>query len=63
MRLFQGWVLRIFKNAWFNRFARKEGLTDSMLSKVIQQAEAGLIDIGPFSESCGGVPGVIRCTD
>lgn len=36
--------MRIYKNTWFNRFARKERLTDAMLQHVITQAEQGLID-------------------
>ena len=36
--------MRIFKNAWFERFAKKENLTDAMLKKAIYQAEKGLID-------------------
>ncbi|NJN23210.1 MAG: type II toxin-antitoxin system RelE/ParE family toxin [Acaryochloridaceae cyanobacterium RL_2_7] len=33
-----------FKNAWFNRFSRKERLTDEMLASAVRRAEAGLID-------------------
>ncbi len=36
--------MRIFKNAWFQRFARKERLTDEMLVEAVTQAEKGLID-------------------
>ena len=36
--------MRILKNIWFNRFARKEGITDAMLHKSIEQAEKGLTD-------------------
>ncbi len=36
--------MRILKNIWFERFARKERITDAMLHKVIQAAEQGLID-------------------
>lgn len=35
---------RIFKNGWFQRFARKEKLSDEMLVEAIRQAEAGLVD-------------------
>lgn len=35
---------RIFKNGWFQRFARKEKLTNAALVAAIEQAEAGLID-------------------
>ena len=36
--------MRIFKNAWFERFARKQRIDDSALSEVIERAERGLID-------------------
>jgi hypothetical protein len=36
--------LRIFKNAWFQRFARKEKITDRVLVEAITRAEKGLID-------------------
>ena len=36
--------MRIIKNIWFERFARKERITDAMLRKAIQAAEQGLID-------------------
>lgn len=37
-------VLRIFKNVWFNRFARQEKLTDEVLIEAITRANKGLID-------------------
>lgn len=37
-------ITRIFKNGWFERFARKEKLTDSALREAIQRAESGLVD-------------------
>ena len=37
-------MLRIFKNAWFHRFARKEQLTDAVLRKAVLQVEQGLVD-------------------
>jgi hypothetical protein len=37
-------LVRIFKNGWFKRFARKEGLLDSALAEAVAQAESGLID-------------------
>lgn len=40
----EGSITRIFKNGWFERFARKEGLTDAALSEAVAQAESGLID-------------------
>jgi len=37
-------VARIFKNGWFERFARKEKLRDAALVEAVSRAEAGLID-------------------
>ncbi|EAQ4377984.1 type II toxin-antitoxin system RelE/ParE family toxin [Salmonella enterica subsp. enterica serovar Javiana] len=36
--------MRIFKNAWFERFARKQRITDRVLHDAIERAEKGLID-------------------
>ena len=36
--------MRIFKNAWFSRFADKEGITDSELTEAVNLLEAGQID-------------------
>jgi hypothetical protein len=36
--------LRVFKNAWFGRFARKEKLSDTQLWNAVQDAERGLVD-------------------
>lgn len=36
--------MRIFKNSWFNRYARKERLSDEVLQRAVSQAEQGLID-------------------
>lgn len=36
--------MRIFKNAWFERFARKQKLDDVALRDAIQRAEQGLVD-------------------
>ena len=36
--------LRIFKNAWLDKFARKEGISDASLCEAIRRAESGLID-------------------
>lgn len=36
--------MRIFKNAWFERFARKQSLADNALLHAIERAEQGLID-------------------
>ncbi|EDT5580287.1 type II toxin-antitoxin system RelE/ParE family toxin [Salmonella enterica subsp. enterica serovar Kokomlemle] len=37
-------IVRIFKNAWFERFARKQCITDRALHDAIERAEKGLID-------------------
>lgn len=34
----------MFKNGWFERFARKERLADEALSDAVQRAEGGLVD-------------------
>jgi hypothetical protein len=36
--------MRVFKNAWFERFALKRGITDKVLLETIRRAEQGLID-------------------
>lgn len=36
--------MRVFKNKWFMRFARKEGLADAQLCEAVNRAERGLID-------------------
>ena len=36
--------MRIFKNGWFERFARKQGISDQSLLEAIKRAEQGLID-------------------
>jgi len=35
---------RIYKNAWFEKFARKEKIEDATLVEAIRNAEKGLID-------------------
>ncbi|MDB5582323.1 MAG: addiction module toxin RelE [Bradyrhizobium sp.] len=37
-------MTRIFRNGWFQRFARKEKLSDDALVEAIARAEQGLID-------------------
>lgn len=34
----------MFKNAWFDRFARKQGVADNALIELVVRAERGLID-------------------
>ncbi|UXT00626.1 type II toxin-antitoxin system RelE/ParE family toxin [Agrobacterium tumefaciens] len=36
--------MRIFKNAWFERFARKQRIADAALLDAVQRAERGLVD-------------------
>lgn len=36
--------MRIFKNKWFARFAKKEGISDEKLIRAVKDAEAGKID-------------------
>ena len=36
--------MRIFKSRWFQRFARKEGISDSVLYDAVSRAEKGQID-------------------
>jgi hypothetical protein len=36
--------VRIFKNTWFCKFARKEGISNAMLLQAIQDAENGKVD-------------------
>lgn len=36
--------MRVFRNAWFGRFARKEKISAAALWEAVQRAEKGLID-------------------
>lgn len=36
--------MRVFKNAWFERFARKQDISDGALWDAIQRAEQGMVD-------------------
>jgi len=36
--------VRVFKNAWFERFARQQGIADKALLEAIVRAERGLVD-------------------
>jgi len=36
--------MRVFKNAWFERFARKQRIADQALLDAVSRAEKGLID-------------------
>jgi hypothetical protein len=36
--------VRIFKNAWFERFMRKQNIRDAALRDAVHRAEQGLID-------------------
>jgi hypothetical protein len=37
--------VRVFKNTWFTRFARKEGISDEELREIVKQLEAGQPDV------------------
>lgn len=36
--------MRVFKNGWFRKFARKQRIGDETLCEAVARAEAGLID-------------------
>ncbi len=36
--------VRIYKNGWFAKFARKERIADDMLCDAVRRAEQGLVD-------------------
>lgn len=36
--------MRVFKNAWFERFARKQRIPDKALLEAVERAEKGQID-------------------
>lgn len=36
--------MRIFKNAWFGRFARKEKISPDVLLEAVDRAEKGSVD-------------------
>ncbi len=38
--------MRIFKTAWFVRFARANGISDDILREAVDRAERGLVDAG-----------------
>ncbi|STX81697.1 Uncharacterized protein conserved in bacteria [Legionella busanensis] len=37
--------MRIFKNKWFNKFAKKEKISDKKLCEIVKNLEKGLIDV------------------
>ncbi|MEO5346400.1 MAG: type II toxin-antitoxin system RelE/ParE family toxin [Magnetococcus sp. YQC-9] len=37
-------MMRIFKNRWFARFARKERISDALLCAAVREAETGHVD-------------------
>ena len=47
--------MRIFKNAWFSRFAGKEGITDGELVEAVNLLEAGRKLVGAATDLGGGV--------
>jgi len=42
--VFSGVVLKVYKNAWFGRFARKQKISASALFEAVHRAEQGQID-------------------
>lgn len=36
--------MRVFKNAWFQKFARKERISDAALCEAVSRVDRGLID-------------------
>jgi len=38
------YLVRVFKNTWFTRFAKKEGITDTELHEAVNRLEAGQPD-------------------
>jgi hypothetical protein len=42
--VFSGVVLKVYKNAWFGRFARKQKISANALFDAIHRAEQGQID-------------------
>ena len=36
--------MRIFKNAWFERFARKEKIPDTAIREAVERAAKGQVD-------------------
>jgi hypothetical protein len=42
--------LRIYKNKWFTRFARKERISAARLRQAVEDAEAGKIEERAFKE-------------
>ncbi|GAA4648307.1 hypothetical protein GCM10023116_05740 [Kistimonas scapharcae] len=36
--------MRVFKTRWFQRWAKKEGLSDKVLMAAVQEMEQGLVD-------------------
>lgn len=43
-------AIRVFKNKWFNRWARREGVTDAALLEAAEEIAAGKVeaDLGGF---------------
>ena len=36
--------MHLYKNAWFDKFARKENITDKALCEAVRQADQGLVE-------------------
>ncbi len=41
----RGETVQIFKNKWFSKFAREEGILDKELCEAVRDANRGLIDV------------------
>jgi len=50
-------MVRIFKNAWFVRFARDQKMSDGALRDAVRRAESGQVD----GNLGGGVVKATRC--
>jgi hypothetical protein len=48
--------VRLFKNTWFNRFAKKEGITDNELREAADQLESGHADADFGAQLCTAKP-------
>ena len=49
--------MRVFKNGWFQKFARKEKISDAMLCEAVARAERGQIDADHGPERGGQLAG------
>jgi len=53
--------LRIFKNSWFRRLARRQKITDKALREAVARAEKGAVDaISEATSLNSALPGRVR---